>query len=101
MTRDAPPALTAVRNGPWLRILFEDNGMGIPPEHLSRVFDPFFTTKDIGEGTGLGLSVSYGIIKDHGGDIRVESDLGKHTRFVIHLPTEQPPAIERSNGSQP
>jgi len=90
MTRDAPPALTAVRNGPWLRILFEDNGMGIPPEHLSRVFDPFFTTKDIGEGTGLGLSVSYGIIKDHGGDIRVESDLGKHTRFVIHLPTEQP-----------
>jgi signal transduction histidine kinase len=90
MTRNAPPTLATVQSGPWLRIVFEDNGAGIPPEHLNRVFDPFFTTKDIGEGTGLGLSVSYGIIKDHGGDIRVESDLGKYTRFVIHLPVEPP-----------
>jgi signal transduction histidine kinase len=70
-----------------VRITFEDNGVGIPSEHLDRVFDPFFTTKDIGEGTGLGLSVIYGIIKDHGGEIRVESEHGRFTRFVIDLPT--------------
>lgn len=67
-------------------IQFEDDGDGIPPEHLSQVFDPFFTTKDVGEGTGLGLSVSYGIIKDHGGEIRVESTPGQFTRFTIFLP---------------
>jgi signal transduction histidine kinase len=71
-----------------LRIIFEDNGAGIAREHLDRVFDPFFTTKDIGEGTGLGLSVTYGIIKDHGGEIRVESEHGQFTRFIIDLPTE-------------
>jgi signal transduction histidine kinase len=69
-----------------VRIEFEDNGDGIPAEHLSQVFDPFFTTKDVGEGTGLGLSVSYGIIKDHGGEIRVESKPGEFTRFIIVLP---------------
>jgi signal transduction histidine kinase len=71
-----------------MRITFEDNGAGIAREHLDRVFDPFFTTKDIGEGTGLGLSVIYGIIKDHGGDIRVESEQGQFSRFIIDLPTE-------------
>ena len=75
---------------PWLRISFEDNGAGIAPEHIHRVFDPFFTTKDIGEGTGLGLSVSYGIIRDHGGDIHVESEPGRFTRFIIYLSTEPP-----------
>ncbi len=70
-----------------LRIIFEDNGTGIAREHLDRIFDPFFTTKDIGEGTGLGLSVTYGIIKDHGGDIRVESEPGRYTRFIIELPS--------------
>lgn len=70
----------------WLRIAFEDNGPGIRPEHLDRVFDPFFTTKDIGEGTGLGLSVSYSIVKDHGGKIQVESEPGKYARFIIQLP---------------
>jgi signal transduction histidine kinase len=69
-----------------VRIEFEDDGDGIPGEHLSQVFDPFFTTKDVGEGTGLGLSVSYGIIKDHGGEIRVESKPGQFTRFIILLP---------------
>jgi two-component system NtrC family sensor kinase len=72
-----------------LVIEFEDNGAGIPAEHLSQVFDPFFTTKDIGEGTGLGLSVSYGIIKDHGGEIRAESRRGEFTRFTILLPAQR------------
>jgi signal transduction histidine kinase len=70
----------------WLRISFEDNGPGIPAEHIDHVFDPFFTTKDVGEGTGLGLFVTYGIVKDHGGEIYVESKPGHFTRFVIHLP---------------
>lgn len=70
----------------WLKISFEDNGPGIRPEHIEHVFDPFFTTKDVGEGTGLGLSVSYGIVKDHGGEIHVESDPGRFTRFTVHLP---------------
>jgi signal transduction histidine kinase len=73
-----------------LCIAFEDNGPGIPAENMSRVFDPFFTTKDIGEGTGLGLSVSYAIIKDHGGDIKIESEAGAFTRFIIHLPIKSP-----------
>jgi signal transduction histidine kinase len=75
-----------------LRILFEDNGSGIPQEHLEHIFDPFFTTKDVGEGTGLGLSVSYGIVRDHGGDIRVESAAGRGARFIISLPISQPVA---------
>jgi signal transduction histidine kinase len=77
-----------------LYLTFEDNGTGIRAEHIDRVFDPFFTTKDIGEGTGLGLSVTYGIIKDHGGEIQIESEPGKFTRFIIHLPTQRPGASE-------
>ena len=85
--RDLAMASLGARN--WLRISFEDNGAGISTEHIGRVFDPFFTTKDIGEGTGLGLSVSYGIIQEHGGEIHVESEPGRFTRFIIYLPTEQ------------
>ncbi len=84
-------------------ISFLDSGRGIPPEIINRIFDPFFTTKGVGEGTGLGLSVTFGIIKDHGGHIEVESPLseeklkvlasgegdkkGPGTAFIIHLPT--------------
>jgi two-component system NtrC family sensor kinase len=71
-----------------VQITFRDNGVGIPPEIIDRIFDPFFSTKKTGEGTGLGLSVSYGIIKDHGGDIQVESVPGQWTRFTIELPVE-------------
>ena len=62
-----------------------DTGYGIKKKNLSRIFDPFFTTKPIGEGTGLGLSVSYGIIKNHGGKILVESESGKGATFIIVL----------------
>ncbi len=69
-----------------LRISFRDTGSGIAPEHLAKIYDPFFTTKQIGKGTGLGLAVSYGIVRDHGGDIVVESKLGEGTTFHISLP---------------
>ena len=66
-----------------------DSGCGIPPEHLSRIFDPFFTTKEPGEGTGLGLSVSYGIVQDHGGEISVESEPGLGSSFTVTLPVTE------------
>lgn len=70
-------------------VSIEDDGPGIPAEILDKVFDPFFTTKPPGQGTGLGLSVSYGIIRDHNGEITVESQAGRPTRFVITLPVPE------------
>ncbi len=67
-----------------------DTGHGIKPEHLDKIFDPFFTTKEVGQGTGLGLSISYGIIEKHGGNISVESNLGKGTTFTFTLPISIP-----------
>ncbi|HLO95880.1 MAG TPA: ATP-binding protein [Burkholderiaceae bacterium] len=72
----------------WVEIA--DNGSGISPENLHKIFDPFFTTKPIGQGTGLGLSLSYGIVKKHHGQILVDSQLGAGTRFRVILPIEQP-----------
>jgi two-component system NtrC family sensor kinase len=69
-----------------LLITIQDTGPGIPKEILPRIFDPFFTTKPTGEGTGLGLSVSYGIVEKLGGKITVESEEGKGAAFTIHLP---------------
>jgi two-component system NtrC family sensor kinase len=67
-------------------VTVEDEGTGIAERDLSRIFDPFFTTKGVGEGTGLGLSVSYGIVQDHGGSIEVASEQGRGTTFTVLLP---------------
>jgi signal transduction histidine kinase len=69
-----------------VEIRISDDGPGMPKEVQAKIFEPFFTTKSAGKGTGLGLSVSYGIIKDHGGEISVESEIGKGTMFIISLP---------------
>jgi two-component system NtrC family sensor kinase len=78
--------LVTRREGGWVTISVSDTGCGIPLEIRDKIFDPFFTTKPVGKGTGLGLSVSYGIVEKHGGRIEVESETGKGTTFVVHLP---------------
>ena len=69
-------------------ISIHDTGHGIPPEVRPRLFDPFFTTKEVGKGAGLGLSIAYDIVKKHGGDISVTSEVGKGSCFTIRLPIE-------------
>lgn len=73
-------------DGDWQKVSIRDTGQGISPSNLSKIFDPFFTTKPVGSGTGLGLSLSYNIIKNHGGNIDVNSTVGKGTEFIVSLP---------------
>ncbi|BAY79787.1 multi-sensor hybrid histidine kinase (plasmid) [Nostoc linckia NIES-25] len=72
--------------GNYIAIAIADNGMGIPPEILDKIFEPFFTTKEVNTGTGLGLSTAIGIIKSHGGFIKVSSRVGKGSKFKVFLP---------------
>ena len=80
---------TYIEDEQLIRITVEDTGAGIEPDILPKIFDPFFTTKPPGSGTGLGLSVSYGIISDHDGNIQAESKPGTWTRFIISLPARR------------
>jgi two-component system NtrC family sensor kinase len=68
-----------------VEVSIKDNGPGIPKEHLSRIFEPFFTTKPVGKGTGLGLSICAEILKKHSSNIRVESEMGKGTKFSFGI----------------
>ena len=72
----------------WIRIFVEDRGNGIPVELREKIFEPFFSTKPKELGTGLGLSISFGIVKDHHGQIRIESEPGKYTGFIVDLPVD-------------
>jgi len=85
-----------------IRISFKDDGPGIPKENINRIFDPFFTTRQVGEGTGLGLSVCHGIITEHNGKIYAQSQQDKGVTFIIELPitietkqTEMPSAARQ------
>jgi len=75
-----------LKEGPYLKITVCDTGHGIPSSIMDKIFDPFFTTKESGEGTGLGLSVVYGIVRNHGGAVRVGSEPGKGAVFDVYLP---------------
>ncbi len=109
ITVSAMPVKDDNRN--YVEIRVTDDGCGIPAEQLDRIFDPFFTTKNAGEGTGLGLSMSFGIISQHGGTLTVTSNVGKGSEFVIRLPcahemlnfnqtTLDEPHVQETNGSE-
>ncbi|MEJ2200205.1 MAG: ATP-binding protein [Desulfuromonadaceae bacterium] len=87
---------TRLDNG-FVTVPIEDTGCGIPADTLARIFEPFFTTKDVGKGTGLGLSIAYEIVKNHHGEISVESEVGRGTRFVVHLPVQ---AVSNETGEE-
>jgi len=82
--------IITIRTGPgpdgYIRIDFSDTGIGIKPEDMKHIFDPFYTTKPVGRGTGLGLSLVYGIIRTHDGYVEVKSETNIGTTFSIYLP---------------
>ncbi len=82
--------------GEYLKLSVSDTGTGISPDIIGSIFDPYFTTKEPGEGTGLGLSMVHGVVKDYGGEVTVESEVGKGTVFTVYLPmTEKRDEIEQ------
>jgi two-component system NtrC family sensor kinase len=81
-----PPADLGRPPGEHAYVEITDEGVGIEPANVPRVFEPFYTTKGVAEGTGLGLAVAYGIVRDHGGWIDVASEVGRGSRFTIFLP---------------
>ena len=83
-----------LKPGAYLKLTVEDTGHGIDRDVMGKIFDPYFTTKAVGKGTGMGLSVVYGIVKDHGGDIKVYSEPGQGTAFHVYLPVIETDAAE-------
>jgi PAS domain S-box-containing protein len=90
LSEEQAAAIPDSRPGPHVLVGVTDSGNGIAPEHLSRIFEPFFTTKEAGKGTGLGLATVFGIVKQHGGALRVESDVGRGTTIEFMLPAIEP-----------
>jgi len=80
------PPLPGMESGEWVQLTVSDTGTGVPPDVLPHIFDPFFTTKAPGEGSGLGLAQVHGIVKQHGGEVDMQSQVGQGTTFTIYLP---------------
>jgi PAS domain S-box-containing protein len=85
-----PPLAGGIEGGEWVCLSVSDTGVGISPEAMTHLFEPFFTTKGLGQGTGMGLAQMHGIVTQHGGHIRVTTDVGRGTTFYIYLPAYQP-----------
>jgi signal transduction histidine kinase len=81
--------VTTLKHNDKVGIKVKDNGNGIPQKVLDKIFQPFFTTKPTGQGTGLGLSLSYDIVKAHGGELKVETKEGEGAEFIIQLPIKE------------
>jgi len=90
-----------MKPGPYLKLTISDTGPGIAPEVMDRIFDPFFTTKRKGEGTGLGLAVVHGIVRSHGGTIRVYSEPDKGATVEVYLPVVEERLEPRPEGEKP
>lgn len=86
-----------IKPGEYAEIAISDTGSGIPPDVMDKIFDLFFTTKEQDKGTGLGLSTAYGIVKEHGGYIHVESQTGRGTKFMVYLPAVPVKAQQESS----
>lgn len=80
--------------GDMVHLRVSDTGRGMPPEVIKDIFTPFYTTKQLGKGTGMGLSIVYGVVKMHAGDIAVDSEVGRGTSFLVRIPVER----EESHG---
>ncbi len=87
--------------GTWLALAVSDTGWGILPEHRPHIFEPFFTTKEVGHGLGMGLAQAYGIIKNHAGDIEVQSQVGQGTTFTLYLPARPTPPPATASAEMP
>jgi PAS domain S-box-containing protein len=95
----ARPDIAGAPEGEYVCVVVRDTGHGIAPEHLSRVFEPFFTTKEAGKGSGLGLSMVYGFVKQSGGHVRIDSDVGRGTTVRILLPRSRRSASGEEAGA--
>ena len=89
------PSSLRLESGHYLRLAISDTGSGINPAIIDRIFEPYFTTKDKSKGTGLGLAVVHGIVKGHGGEIEVVSQVGEGTCFTVYLPVSQDETAEK------
>jgi two-component system NtrC family sensor kinase len=99
--RARPPGDEAAPEASYACLSVADEGVGIPGENVSKLFEPFFTTKDVGEGTGLGLSLAYGIVRDHGGWIEVTTEVGSGSCFSVCLPVAHVDPRNHQRGPAP
>jgi len=101
LTPDDPLRPAHCPSGEYVRVAVQDTGTGIDPRAMERIFDPFFTTKEAGKGSGLGLTMVYGIVSGHGGFVRVESEVGRGSTFTLYLPAARAPGEQYARKKTP